>query len=204
MRSDRHADRKRRLCGRPCTRAAALALVLVLSLCVGPAFAQAPAPECRPGASPTPRQTEGPYFKPGAPHKPDLVEPGIGGRPIEVTGSVVTRACQPVANARIDVWQADAEGRYDNRGFRLRGHVLTDAEGRYRFRTVVPGYYEGRTRHIHIKVVAEGARTLTTQLYFPDEAGNRNDGLFRRELVMPVTRTGGALAGRFDFILDMR
>jgi protocatechuate 3,4-dioxygenase beta subunit len=163
-----------------------------------------PTPACREGDVPTLRQTEGPYFKPNSPERGELYETGMAGQPIEITGFVLTRSCKPVARALIDVWQADAAGEYDNAGFRMRGHQFTDADGRYRLRTIVPGAYEGRTRHIHVKVQAPGGRALTTQLYFPGEAMNRRDRLFRDELLVRTAKAGGWLAGRFDFILDMR
>jgi protocatechuate 3,4-dioxygenase beta subunit len=87
---------------------------------------------------------------------------------------------------------------------RPRSHLFTDVEGRYRFRTILPALYTGRTRHYHVKVQAPQQRVLTTQLYFPDEPTNRRDGLFRRELVMRVAEAGDGLVARFDFILDMR
>jgi len=163
-----------------------------------------PTPACDDGDAPTVRQTEGPFFKPRSPERADLREPGMKGQPIEVAGFVLTRGCRPVERALVDVWHADAEGEYDNSGFRLRGHQFTDAEGRYRFATIVPASYEGRTRHYHVKVQAPGGRVLTTQLYFPGEAKNRTDGLFRRELLMKVAKAQGSLDGRFDFVLDMR
>lgn len=162
----------------------------------------APTPAC--GDEPTIRQTEGPFFKPRSPERSDLREPGIKGPPIEVAGYVLTRGCRPVERALVDLWHADDEGEYDNAGFRLRGHQYTDAQGRYRFLTIVPAAYVGRTRHYHVKVQPPGGRVLTTQLYFPGEAKNRGDGLFRRELLMKVAKAGGSLAGRFDFVLDMR
>src|SRR5262245_50898140 len=85
-----------------------------------------------------------------------------------------------------------------------RWHLFTDAEGGFRFRTILPALYVGRTRHYHVKVQAPQQRVLTTQLYFPDEPMNRRDGLFRRELVMRMAEAGDALAARFDFVLDMR
>ena len=104
---------------------------------------------------------------------------------------VLSPQCKPVANALLDFWHCDEAGDYDNRGFRYRGHVLADAQGRYSLETIVPGEYPGRTRHIHVKVQAPGGRVLTTQLYFPDEPGNRSDGIYRRELTMQVTRRAG-------------
>jgi protocatechuate 3,4-dioxygenase beta subunit len=163
-----------------------------------------PTPECRDNDEPTPRQTEGPFYKPRTPERTDLVEPGMKGRPIELTGLVLTRRCTPLKRAIVDLWHADDSGEYDNKGFRLRGHQFTDAAGRYRFRTIVPGLYPGRTRHFHVKVAAPYRPVLTTQLYFPGEPGNARDFLFRRELLLRVTDAGEGRSARFDFVVDMR
>src|SRR2546423_12359663 len=123
----------------------------------------------------TPAQTEGPYFKPGSPARTSLIEGGMTGTRLLLSGRVVTLACAPVAGATLDFWQADAAGTYDNSGYRLRGHQLTDAAGRYSLETILPGEYPGRTEHIHVKVRAPGKDVLTTQLYFsrcrPQPAG---------------------------------
>ncbi|MDE5453370.1 intradiol ring-cleavage dioxygenase [Bradyrhizobium sp. CSA112] len=161
----------------------------------------APTPECHDGEAATLPQTEGPFFKPSSPERIELLEEGMAGQPIELVGFVLTRACKPIAGALLDFWQADDKGRYDNSGFRLRGHQFADAEGRYRLRSIVPGAYVGRTRHIHVKVQPGGGRVLTTQLYFPGEALNRTDGLFRKELLVRTAKNAGWLAGRFDFVL---
>lgn len=158
-------------------------------------------PACHDGDEATPAQTEGPYFKRSSPERVELLEAGMAGQPIELVGFVLTRDCKPVAGALLDFWQADDKGRYDNAGFRLRGHQFTDTEGRYRLRSVVPGNYPGRTRHIHVKVQPRGGRVLTTQLYFPGEAQNRSDGLFRKELLVRTAKNEGWLAGRFDFVV---
>ena len=163
-----------------------------------------PTPECRDADEPTVRQTEGPFFKPSSPERADLIEPGTAGQPIELVGFVLTPRCKPIPGALVDLWHADNSGEYDNSGFRLRGHVRADGEGRYRFRTIVPGIYEGRTRHYHVKVAPPAGRLLTTQLYFPGEPNNRKDGLFRRELLMRTAKNAGSLAGRFDFVLEVR
>ena len=121
---------------------------------------------------------------------------------------MLTRGCNPVARAVVDLWHADERGAYDNKGFRYRGRIYTDEKGRYRFRTIVPALYPGRTRHYHVNVAAGGKLLLTTQLYFPDEPGNRRDGLFRKELLMQVAGKGSAkdstMAARFDFVIDLR
>jgi protocatechuate 3,4-dioxygenase beta subunit len=173
-------------------------------LAIDRSMAEAPlaaTPACHDGDEATPAQTEGPYFKRSSPERVELLEAGMAGQPIELVGFVLTRDCKPVAGALLDFWQADDKGRYDNAGFRLRGHQFTDTEGRYRLRSVVPGNYPGRTRHIHVKVQPRGGRVLTTQLYFPGEAQNRSDGLFRKELLVRTAKNEGWLAGRFDFVV---
>ena len=173
----------------------------------GPSWGQgglAATPACHDGDEPTPRQTEGPFFKPRSPERAELIEPGMKGRPIELTGLVLDPACKPMAHALLDLWQADDAGDYDNTGFRLRGHQYTDAQGRYRFRTIVPAVYPGRTRHFHLKVQPATGRLLTTQLYFPDEPANRRDGLFRKELLMRTAQAGDGVDARFDFVLGNR
>jgi protocatechuate 3,4-dioxygenase beta subunit len=173
-------------------------------LAIDASVAEAPlalTPECRDGDAATVAQTEGPFFKPSSPERLELIEEGMAGQPIELVGFVLTRGCKPIAGALLDFWQADDKGRYDNSGFRLRGHQFSDAEGRYRLRSVVPGAYVGRTRHIHVKVQPRGGRVLTTQLYFPGESLNRTDSLFRKELLVRTAKNAGWLAGRFDFVL---
>lgn len=160
-----------------------------------------PTPAC--GADPTPAQTEGPYYTPLSPERRSLLEPDLPGIRLRLGGYVLDRSCRPVPRALVDLWQADAQGRYDNDGYRLRGHHFTDEEGRWQVETILPGAYPGRTRHIHVKVQAPQQPVLTTQLYFPGEAGNARDRLFRRSL--QVSRAGdeaGQIA-RFDFVLDM-
>jgi protocatechuate 3,4-dioxygenase beta subunit len=161
-------------------------------------------PACHDGDEPTIRQTEGPFFKPRSPQRADLIERETKAKPAELSGVVLTRGCRPVAGVLVDLWHADERGEYDERGYRYRGHVFTDAEGRYRFRTIVPALYPGRTRHYHVRVQAARQPVLTTQLYFPNEPVNRHDGLFRRELVMRIAEAGDGISGRFDFVLPMR
>ena len=176
------------------------------------AFAQEPelplTPQCGDEDAATMAQTEGPFFRAGSPGRAELVEPGSKARQVELTGFVLTRGCHPVARAVVDLWHADERGAYDNKGFRYRGRTYTDEKGRYRFRTIVPALYPGRTRHYHVNVAAGGKLLLTTQLYFPNETGNRRDGLYRKELLMQVAGSDGAkdstMAARFDFVIDLR
>ena len=162
-----------------------------------------PTPQCHDGDEPTARQTDGPYFKPSSPERADLVEPATKGRLVEISGQVLTRACRPVGSALLDLWHADESGEYDNKGFRYRGHLSTDGEGRYRFRTILPAIYSGRTRHYHVKVQAPARPVLTTQFYFPNEPLNRRDEFFHRELVMQVAKNGDELQARFDVVLPL-
>ncbi|MDQ5849099.1 MAG: intradiol ring-cleavage dioxygenase [Pseudomonadota bacterium] len=147
----------------------------------------------------TPRQTEGPFFTPDSPLRATLVEAGSKARRFLVTGRVLSPQCKPVANALLDLWHADEEGAYDNKGYRYRGHQFTDSEGRYRFETIVPSLYPGRARHYHVKVQPKGGRVLTTQLYFPGDPGNRRDGLYRPELELKASKNE---EGAFDFVVD--
>jgi protocatechuate 3,4-dioxygenase beta subunit len=158
-----------------------------------------PTPACDDGDDPTPEQTEGPYFTPDSPERASLREAGMAGDRLTLAGTVLATDCRPVRRALLDFWQADAGGQYDNQGYRLRGHQFTDAEGRFRLETIVPGLYPGRTRHIHVKVQAPDRPVLTTQLYFPGEAANDSDGIFRQELLLDVA--GGRAS--FTFVLEV-
>ena len=155
---------------------------------------------CTPG---TRAQTAGPYYTPGTPRRSSLREPGTTGDPLVFEGLVLTPDCRPVGGAVVDIWHCDQHGRYDNRGFRHRGHQFTDAAGTFRFETIRPKRYRGRTAHIHVRVQGEATRLLTTQVYFPDlAADNARDSIYRDDLVMRLDQAaGGAWHGRFDFVL---
>jgi protocatechuate 3,4-dioxygenase beta subunit len=168
-----------------------------------PGASLAPTPACDDGDDPTPAQTEGPYFTPDSPRRASLLEAGMPGQRLVVAGTVVTTDCRPVRRALLDFWQADDAGQYDNQGYRLRGHQLSDDQGAWRLETVVPGVYTGRTRHIHVKVQAPDGPILTTQLYFPGEAANERDGIFRPELLLGgLRRRGDRHEASFTFVLE--
>ncbi|WP_119419781.1 intradiol ring-cleavage dioxygenase [Desertibaculum subflavum] len=150
---------------------------------------------------PTPAETAGPYYKAGAPERQMLVG-HEGGKRLVLSGQVTGADCRPVPGALLDFWQADEAGRYDNQGWALRGWQRADGEGRFRLETVVPGLYPGRTRHLHVKVGRPDGPRMTTQLYFPDEPGNRRDGLFRPELLMRVADARDGKEASFDFMLS--
>ena len=152
-------------------------------------------------ASLTPEVTEGPYFKADSPERASLVEDGMAGTKIVITGYVYTADCKPVANALLDFWQADANGNYDNSGYSLRGHQFTDANGHYQLTTVVPGLYPGRTEHIHVKVQAPNGKLITTQLFFPGVTQNDSDGIFNSALLLSIQNSSDGLQGQFNFVV---
>jgi protocatechuate 3,4-dioxygenase beta subunit len=182
-------------------RATLLAPIGVASTGLGSAWAQQAAPATPACAGPSPAETEGPYFKPQSPERTTLVEPGMVGTKLVLSGYILSTACLPIARALLDFWHADEHGAYDNTGFRLRGHQFADEHGRYMLETIVPGVYTGRTRHIHVKVQPPGGRVLTTQLYFPDEPRNARDSLFQPMLVIALRSDSSAKLGRFDFVV---
>ena len=96
-------------------------------------------PAC--GRTLTPPETEGPFFRPQSPERSDLAVTVGEGLPLVLAGRVLDSCGRPVAGALLDVWQADAAGAYDTRGFSLRGHQFTGADGGYRLRTVAPRWY---------------------------------------------------------------
>lgn len=154
-------------------------------------------------ASVTPALTEGPYYKAGSPEQADLYQDGMAGTKLVVTGYVYDTNCQPVANAWLDFWQADANGNYDNSGYTLRGHQYTDENGRFQLTTVVPGLYPGRTEHIHFKVQAPNGQILTSQLFFPGVAQNDSDGIYNANLLLSLQETSDGLQGQYNFVVPL-
>jgi len=152
---------------------------------------------CNPGVSPTPSDMEGPYFLAGSPERASLIEPGMGGTPLTITGYVLTTDCLPVAGAKIEFWQADANGEYDLQGYRLRGHVFSDKAGRYQIETIIPAAYETRPPHIHVKVLPPGQPGLTTQLYFPGDSP-------LPELIVALSEGARGAMAVFNFILELK
>ncbi len=148
----------------------------------------------------TERQTAGPYFKPSSPERASFIEKGASAPTLVVSGMVLSAQCKPVAKALLDFWHCDEQGEYDNSGFRYRGHLFADAQGRWKLETIFPAEYPGRARHIHVNIQAPGKRILTTQLYFP---GDKRDGLYRDSLVIRVGRKEPKqIEGSFDFVVE--
>ena len=131
-----------------------LSLSGILLLASGGEGKGAPASSpCRP----TPVDIEGPFYKPGAPERTST------GSGLVVRGRLLgIPDCRPLAGGRIEWWQTDRRGRYDDGH---RGIQTVSPDGAYRFSTDFPGVYPGRPPHIHVKAAAPGYRSLTTQLY---------------------------------------
>ncbi len=189
----------------PCGRwSAGLAAALVLAVQSVSAAAAVPPPPACATARVTPSETEGPFYKRGSPERTSLIEPGMPGTRITVTGYVLSSECRPVAGAWLDFWQADERGQYDNAGYRLRGHQFTNNTGAFSLQTILPGLYPGRTRHIHVKVRAPNGPTLTTQLYFPGEQRNQSDAIFDPDLVVTMQDAGPGHVALFNFVVNTR
>jgi protocatechuate 3,4-dioxygenase beta subunit len=140
-----------------------------------------------------------------------------------VMGRVLGLDGRPIPNATVEIWQCDARGRYLHPGdtggrprdsaFQGFGRAVSGGDGAYRFRTIRPVPYPGRTPHIHFAVMAPGRRELVTQMYVAGEPLNERDGLYR-SIRDPGQRAAvtvrlenangiesGALAGSFDIVL---
>lgn len=191
------------------TRRSLLTTFLTLPLITVPktgTFAQTSAalpltPACHDGDEPTLEREAGPYFKPDSPYTQELSPGAVDEERLTVTGFVVDTRCRPIGGSLVEIWHADGNGKYDQEGFRFRGHQFTDPQGRWWFSTIVPALYPGRTRHFHFKVQRPGGNVLTTQLYFPGEPGNVRDRLFHETLLLDMEQTADGRFGRFNFVV---
>ncbi|MDH3281748.1 MAG: protocatechuate 3,4-dioxygenase [Gammaproteobacteria bacterium] len=177
--------------------------------------------------APTPQQTAGPFYPETPPLDDDSDLTRVRGRDgvaqgriTDLSGRILDSDARPLGRVRVEIWQCDATGRYHHprdrgttidRDFQGFGHTVTDGEGNYRFRTIRPVPYPGRTPHIHMAVFAEGAPPFVTQLYINGEPRNADDFIFnhipdeRRQLVVAdfVTAQGSdaELKASFDIVL---
>jgi protocatechuate 3,4-dioxygenase beta subunit len=181
---------------------------------------------------PTPAQIAGPFYPVTLPRDSDndLIQvtghnATAKGTVTYLAGRVLDPTGRPVSGARIEIWQCDANGRYHNvrddradhvidENFQGYGQTMTHESGGYRFRTIRPVPYPGRTPHIHFAVSGAGLSRFTTQMYVAGEPGNDRDGLLmgvrdpnaRARLIVPLRpvpeREPGALTGTFDIVLE--
>lgn len=149
--------------------------------------------QAAPARMATPQQTEGPFYPVTLPADTDhdLLRHGIrqytGGQPAWVEGSLTDLDGRPLRGAQVEIWQCDQHGHYHHPGdggradpaFQGFGRVTVGADGGWRFRTIRPAPYSGRTPHIHLKVRLGPRELLTTQLYVAGDPGNERDFLWR-------------------------
>jgi protocatechuate 3,4-dioxygenase beta subunit len=149
---------------------------------------------------------EGPFFRPGAPLRDVLAGDGVPGARLHLSCRVMSVGCAPVRGARVEVWHADHQGAYDNRGFDFRATLVSDGDGAFDLETIVPGRYLNGSRyrpaHIHVKIHAAGHAPLTTQLYFAGDPYNEGDPFIDPSLIMTLGQTGAGSAAAFDFVLS--
>ena len=181
---------------------------------------------------PTPQQTPGPFYPLRLPldSDADLVQVegssrAAAGVVTHVFGRVLDQSGRPLAGARVEIWQCDAFGYYHHpydRGgradanFQGYGRMVVGEDAAFRFRTIKPVPYPGRAPHIHFAISGPGIERMTTQMYVAGEPANARDGILgrvrdaaaRARLIVPLEPAPevepGALAGRFDIVLDER
>ena len=171
---------------------------------------------------PTPAQTEGPFYPVELPadSDADLLVQGprryAKGRSALLEGTVTDTAGRALGGAAVEIWQCDQDGHYHHPGdggradpdFQGFGRVMLGADGAYRFRTIRPAPYSGRTPHIHLKVRLGSRELLTTQVYVQGDPGNARDFLWQRlsaddraALTLPFEPTGDTLRARFAIVV---
>jgi protocatechuate 3,4-dioxygenase beta subunit len=176
---------------------------------------------------PTPAQTEGPFYPTAFPADADndLVQvrgqaARARGTVLHLQGRVLDVSGRPLQGATVEIWQCDSQGIYDHprqagrerrdTAFQGFGRSVADANGGYRFRTLKPVAYAGRTPHIHVKVATADGRRLTSQFYVAGDTGNDGDFLYRnaagraRERIeMRLAEANGVEAGAFATTMDI-
>ncbi|MGI9010966.1 MAG: hypothetical protein ACR2F1_07250 [Nitrososphaeraceae archaeon] len=150
---------------------------------------------------------QGPFYKEDSPQKEEFAK-GIEGEKIVITGKVINFfTCKPISGAVLDFWQADSNGKYDTVDFNLRGKVISDENGNYMFKTIIPGNELGgnihRPAHIHVKAWIPdnpGNPSLVTQLYF--EGDPYMDEFVKKQLILKPINKNGTKYANFDFGLE--
>jgi protocatechuate 3,4-dioxygenase beta subunit len=173
---------------------------------------------------PTPAQTEGPFYPVKLPDDTDfdLLAQGklryTRGAATWLDGTVTDTTGRPLRGAVVEIWQCDEQGHYHHPGdgskadpaFQGFGRVVAGTDGSYRFRTIRPAPYTGRTPHIHLKVRLAQRELLTTQLYVEGDTGNARDFLWRRlsaedraAITVPFAPAADGLQARFGIVVDV-
>lgn len=177
----------------------------------------------------TPSQTEGPFYPVAFPADSDMDLVQVRGQAaramgtvLHLQGRVLDIEGRPLNGAMVEIWQCDAQGLYDHprqpgrerrdSAFQGYGSVVTDAQSTYRFRTLKPVAYPGRTPHIHVKVATADGRRLTSQFYLAGDPMNANDFVYRsiardprrlERVEMRLEPAPGIEAGAFAASMDI-
>ena len=172
---------------------------------------------------PTPAQTEGPFYPVVLPDDTDFDLLAHGklrytrGTATWLAGAVTDTTGRPLRAAVVEIWQCDQQGHYHHPGdggsadpaFQGFGRVVAGSDGAYRFRTIRPAPYNGRTPHIHVKVRLAQRELLTTQLYVEGDAGNERDMLWRRlnaadraAITVPFRPAADGIQAQFPIVVD--
>ena len=170
----------------------------------------------------TPEMTEGPYYFDADSIRSDIRDEREGAT-LRLAIRVRDSECKPLPDAVVDIWHCDALGEYSTSDAPfLRGAQVTNRDGIVEFTTIYPGWYQGRTVHIHAKVHLDGSTVLTTQLFFDDgvtaavygrepytrhtgrEVLNADDGIFDEALLLDVSRAGDAYDATISFDVALR
>ena len=153
----------------------------------------------------TDHEGDGPFYRPGAPFRNNFVEKGISGIPFRLSGQVFDTTGKPLPGAVVDIWQANDSGDYDNKGWKLRGQIKADAQGRYDLKTIEPRWYKAgnatRAAHFHVKVHAKDHPELTTAIYFEGDPRAEKDSVIQTKLRMKTTGDDKGRSGKFDLVL---
>jgi protocatechuate 3,4-dioxygenase beta subunit len=157
---------------------------------------------------------EGPFYVEGSPIRTQIAHPDEPGIRLFINGQVKGIDCQPLQNAMVEVWQADDDGCYSifnvcengviEDEFKLRGTIITNADGSYGYESILPANYANRPRHIHYKITAPDGTSLITQLYFENDPLCENDPWCgdADDRIIPLVDDNGALEGTFDITLN--
>ncbi len=154
---------------------------------------------------PTPSDIEGPFYRPGIPVGGALDVHGDDGVPLRIEGRVLSEGCAPIEAAVVEIWHAspvapgaepgEEDATYDDTAaYRYYGQVATDAQGRYAFSTLRPGWYlngpQYRPAHVHVKVWVRDVERLTSQLYFEGDPFNEGDAWFNPQMALTPDELG--------------
>ena len=184
--------------------------------------------------------TEGPFYFDPKLERRDITE-GRPGAPLNLALTIIEAGpCTPITNARVDVWHCDADGLYSGYARQdtndtstkgqtfLRGTQTTGSDGRVTFETIYPGWYPGRTPHIHVKILLDQKTIVTAQMYFPEllsrriygerdpytargntpDTTNSNDGIFKSSggesggVMLAIAGVGDVLTGSLVIAID--